>query len=102
MKLWSVALLSAALNSGLPIASGPGSISNELDLNEITLFDANGAPVAYIAPDEEWAIYLWNGKPVAYLEHDGDAFSIYGFNGKHLGWFDEGVVRDHQGDGSDS
>jgi hypothetical protein len=30
---------------------------------------------------------------VAYLEQQ----SIFGFNGKHLGWFRDGIVRDQQG-----
>ncbi len=33
-------------------------------------------------------IYLWGGKPVAYLSAESDdGFHVYGFNGKHLGWF---------------
>ncbi|MDX2268663.1 MAG: hypothetical protein NW208_11195 [Bryobacter sp.] len=45
-------------------------------------------------------IYLWNGKPVAYLDSDkrNGGFSVYGFNGKHLGWLVQGIVRDHEGD----
>ena len=42
-------------------------------------------------------IYLWNGTPVAYLVTNGDSFHIYGFNGKHLGWYEDGIVRDHSG-----
>jgi hypothetical protein len=40
---------------------------------------------------------MWNGTPVAYLDPDGKAFNIYGFNGEHLGWFEQGIVRDHEG-----
>lgn len=44
--------------------------------------------VAYIDADDELTIYLWGGKPVAYLERDtGNEFHVYGFSGKHLGWF---------------
>ena len=64
--------------------------------DEISLFDSQGKPVAYIA--ENLTIFLWSGKPVAYLDNDDDSgFHIYGFNGKHLGWFVHGVVRDHKG-----
>ena len=64
--------------------------------DEISLFDSTGTATAYIA--EELTIYLWSGKPVAYLEADAvGGFNIYGFNGKHLGWFVGGVARDHQG-----
>lgn len=42
-------------------------------------------------------IYLWDGKPVAYLSRNDGDFHIYGFNGKHLGWYIKGIVRDHYG-----
>lgn len=63
--------------------------------DEISLFDGAGKPVAYIG--EELTIYLWSGKPVAYLYSDSGKVHVYGFNGKHLGWFVKGVVRDHAG-----
>lgn len=62
--------------------------------DEISLLDGSGEAVAYIAVDDEMTIYLWGGKPVAYL--DGE--DVYGFNGKHLGWFLEGAIFDHKGD----
>lgn len=64
---------------------------------ELTLFDSEGAATAYIDSEDELTIYLWDGSPVAYLDPEGDQFSIYGFNGAHLGWLVNGVVRDHQG-----
>lgn len=66
---------------------------------EISLFNEEGTPIAYIdADDEDLTIYMWNGLPVAYLyPSDSDAFDIYGFNGNHLGWFEDGIVRDHEG-----
>lgn len=60
---------------------------------EITLFDSNGTPAAYIADDGEGTIYLWSGEAVAYLKQE----HVYGFNGKHLGWFESGVLRDAKG-----
>lgn len=69
--------------------------------DEVTLFSGAGKADAYIAIDDELTIYLWSGKPVAYLEKDNDGgYHVYGFNGKHLGWFVKGVVRDHKGDAS--
>jgi hypothetical protein len=66
--------------------------------DEISLFDGSGQATAYIAPDEQMTIYLWGGKPVAYIDSDGNnSFSVYGFNGKHLGWFSRGVIWDHSG-----
>lgn len=68
----------------------------QTDADEISLFNAEGKPVAYIA--EELTIYSWSGKPVAYLDEDSaGGFHIYGFNGKHLGWFVKGIIRDHNG-----
>lgn len=50
---------------------------------EIPIYDKKGKPCAYIATDDDNTIYLFNGKPIAYI----DDVNIYGFNGKHLGWF---------------
>lgn len=61
---------------------------------EETLFEPNGKPVAYLAYDDENTFYLWNGKPAAYLHTDN---LIYGFNGKHLGWYEGGIIRDLNG-----
>jgi len=60
---------------------------------DIELFDSGGNAVAYISPENEMTIYLWSGTPCAYLHDD----SIYGFTGKDLGWFQDGVVYDHGG-----
>jgi len=68
-----------------------GSVS----AREITLFDRTGTPVAYVDTDQEFTVFLWNGTPVAYLSHA----SIFGFDGKHLGWLRKGIVRDHDGNG---
>jgi len=61
-------------------------------------FDSRGRAAAYIAIDDLLTVYLWSGTPAAYLQRQGaDEFDVYGFNGKHLGWFVDGVVRDHAG-----
>ena len=62
-------------------------------MNE-TLYDFEGNPVAYINWEDNNTIYLWNGVPVAYLY---GAELIYGFNGCHLGWYSNGIVRDING-----
>ena len=69
------------------------------DDKEISLFSGSGKPTAYIATDEENTIFSWDGKPLAYLIPDSTEgeFHVYGFNGKHLGWFADGVARDHKG-----
>ena len=62
---------------------------------EETLFDLQGNPVAYIDYDNESTIYMWNGSPVAYLEPDK---TLFGFNGHHLGWYENGEVRNLKGE----
>lgn len=77
---------------------GSGAVLSASD--EITLFNSRGNAMAYIADD--LTIYLWSGKPVAYLKPDTrhDGLDIYGFNGKHLGWFVHGIAWNHDGDGA--
>jgi hypothetical protein len=63
---------------------------------EVSLFDQRGRAIAYVA--DNLTIYLWSGKPVAYLKADrSGGFHVYGFNGSHLGWLVKGVVYDHDG-----
>jgi hypothetical protein len=64
----------------------------------ISLYNRQGNAEAYIDPGDDNTIYLWSGKPVAYLANGDHNVNIYGFNGKHLGWYIRGVVIDHQGD----
>lgn len=59
----------------------------------VDLFDSQRKAVAYLEPDDDDTIYLWSGEPVAYLVDE----SIYAFNGRHLGWYRNGVVLDHDG-----
>jgi hypothetical protein len=62
---------------------------------EETFFDLDGNPVAYIDYNDENTIYMWDGTPSAYLDEEN---RIYGFNGKHLGWFEDGILWDLKGD----
>ncbi len=66
---------------------------------ELSLFNGRGVPVAYIDVEDELTIYMWSGKPVAYLKKSnfGERYNIYGFNGKHLGWFARGAIFSHVG-----
>jgi hypothetical protein len=63
------------------------------DSDDLDFYDSRGRAVAYVASDSDLTIYLWAGKPVAYL----DEKNVYGFNGKHLGWFKNGAIYDHDG-----
>lgn len=67
--------------------------------DELSLFDSKGRASAYVVADDDLTIYLWGGQPVAYLvKEQGRDFDVYGFNGKHLGWFVNGIIRDHEGE----
>lgn len=54
-------------------------------------YNKSGKPIAYTADNQH--IYLFSGRPVAYLA--GNA--VYAFSGRHLGWFENGWVRDTAG-----
>lgn len=58
---------------------------------DIIFFDKKGWPVAYTRDSVH--IYLWDGKPGAYL--DGNL--VYSFGGRHLGSFEDGWLRDPWG-----
>jgi len=57
----------------------------------MTFYDSCGKPISY--SDDEECIYLFTGQPVAYFYDD----TIYGFNGRHFGWFENGWIRDLHG-----
>jgi hypothetical protein len=85
----AVVRINTASESSASSASASRSGSKGLDF-----YDSQGRAVAYIdEDDEELTIYLWDGKPVAYLDEN----SVYGFNGKHLGWLKENAIYDHHG-----
>ena len=60
---------------------------------ETNLYDKNGNAVAYIAEDAEHSIFTWDGQAVCYIVTD----KVYGWNGRHLGWFIDGVIYDNHG-----
>jgi hypothetical protein len=62
---------------------------------QTTLFDKDGEAVAYMAMDFEETIYLWEGHPVAYLY---ETQHIYGFNGRHIGWFIDEILYNNDGE----
>ena len=74
------------------------SISATCFAQDISLFNSEGDAVAYIdTEDDDLTIYLWDGRPVCYLYSSNGDYHVYGFNGTHLGWFIEGIIRDHEG-----
>lgn len=57
----------------------------------MVFYDCHGHPVAYT--EDNVHVYLFTGEPVAYFAQD----AVYGFNGKHLGWINDGWIRDLHG-----
>ncbi|MEZ8069423.1 4-fold beta flower protein [Vibrio sp. FF145] len=70
------------------------SLKKSARSGDTSLFNAQGKPVAYISDGAEQVIYIFNGLPVAYIDSSSN---VYGFNGKHLGWFENDILWDHQG-----
>jgi hypothetical protein len=64
---------------------------------EVSLYNRQGTATAYIDYDSDATIFLWDGRPVAFLEEDGQAMSIFGFNGSFLGWYADGILYDEDG-----
>jgi len=66
---------------------------------EVTLFDSQGAATAYVAIEDDLTIYLWDGTPVAYLAPNTQVnLHVYSFDGTHLGWLEDGIIWNHNGD----
>ncbi|MFT4660530.1 MAG: hypothetical protein ACI8XB_000798 [Patiriisocius sp.] len=57
-----------------------------------TLYDRNGKAVAYVHDDEKH-VYLYDGKPVAFLREE----HLYSFSGKYLGWIYNDWFYDRDG-----
>jgi len=92
----------AAMAQDYPGSQGAAAmgraLSGESSQGDTSLFDGNGKPVAYIDAGDDMTIYLWAGEPAAYLDGNGSGQdNVYGFNGRHLGWFSHGVIWDHSG-----
>ncbi len=60
-------------------------------MNYTWLYDRHGIPVAYFLLSGE--IYATDGRPLAYLV----GFYIYAYNGRFLGFFNNGWILDKQG-----
>lgn len=65
---------------------------------QIPLVDSDGRYIAYVDTLRDDTIYLWSGEPVAYLYASGRDELIYAFSGRHLGWYESGILRDLDGD----
>lgn len=61
--------------------------------DEVVFWDSTGHVVAH-KDDNDDVIFLWSGEPVAIVDDE----SVFAFDGRHLGWFLDGWIRDHAGD----
>jgi hypothetical protein len=69
-------------------------LRNQYLLSYIGVWIGIGSILAFLLPSAGPCYYEhFVGEPVAYLVED----SIFGFNGKHLGWYHKGLVYDHDG-----
>lgn len=59
---------------------------------QVALYDKNKEAIAYIDYSDEATIYMFEGEPVAYIESEEQ---VYGFNGRLLGWYSDGVLYDN-------
>jgi hypothetical protein len=57
----------------------------------IDFYSKSGRPIAYT--DDGELLYTFAGRPVAFL----DADAVYSFAGVHIGWFEDGWIRDTKG-----
>jgi hypothetical protein len=64
---------------------------------QVSLYDSEGEARAYINFDKEATIFMWDGTPVAFIEANNNEICIFGFNGKFLGWFEDGIIYDKNG-----
>jgi len=62
---------------------------------EVALYDSTMTAVAYIdCADADSTLYLWDGRPVAYLV---DREDVYQYNGHFLGWYRDGMLFGRDG-----
>lgn len=86
LTIFSIAILCAGCSSD----SEDNNVKPQDEL-QITLYDKNKEAVAYIDYSDDSTIYLFEGEPVAYIESEEQ---VYGFNGRFLGWYLDGVLYD--------
>ena len=60
---------------------------------EITFYNRTGHPQTYLSTENDNSFYTWDGHAVAYLHED----KVYGWRGKHIGWYIDGVIYDLKG-----
>jgi hypothetical protein len=70
------------------------TLSAEEDATSKILYDSTGEAVAYVNQDRGTTIlFRASGEPFAYVSDE----AIYRFDGKHLGWYENGIFYDGRG-----
>lgn len=92
-RIWESEKISGAPSPSIPSSPTIQNPRIRQAIDEFSFFDSQGKATAYLDFSDYSVFYLWSGEPLAYL--DGE--SIYGFNGKHLGWYQRGLIYDHEG-----
>ena len=92
-RIWDSKQVANAPAPTQPATSGSKAPLSIYSRDPDSLFDARGNAAAYLTTDTDTTFYLWSGEPAAYLSGE----SIFGFNGKHLGWYRGGIVYDSDG-----
>jgi len=57
----------------------------------LTFYNQSGTPVIYTEDDEH--LYDFDGNPIAYFSGK----SVYNYSGRHLGWVENGWIKDSRG-----
>lgn len=58
----------------------------------IEFFDRTGQEAAFCHDGQ--SLYLWNGKPAAFIHDD----KVYAYSGRFIGWADRGWISDERGE----
>ena len=58
----------------------------------IEFFDREGQEAAFCHDGQ--SLYLWNGKPAAFIHDD----KVYAYDGRFIGWADRGWISDESGE----
>lgn len=67
-------------------------MKKEKGKNYYPIYDKHGRS-SYFLDLDKIHLYSWDGKPAAFVEKS----AVFTFKGAHLGWYDEGWLRDPEG-----
>jgi hypothetical protein len=64
---------------------------------QVTLYDQDSSPRAYIDYGNGSVIFRFDGTPVAFLGKNEQMTGVFDFEGNFIGWFTNGIVYNHRG-----